>query len=118
MKAESCVKALSGTGPAKLFHGCFLVGGLFRVTSRLSPGAHGESHGLQSKANLPFPSLCRQEEEVLSSDDEPLHAGDMLAVDAPAQKSQPTYKKSLRLSSEQIVCTLLLCCLLVCVEAR
>ncbi|XP_054701834.1 phosphatidate phosphatase LPIN3 isoform X2 [Grus americana] len=44
----------------------------------------------------------RQEEEVLSSDDEPLHAGDMLAVDAPAQKSQPTYKKSLRLSSEQI----------------
>ncbi|XP_009578729.1 PREDICTED: phosphatidate phosphatase LPIN3, partial [Fulmarus glacialis] len=44
----------------------------------------------------------RQEEEVSSSDDEPLHPGDMLAVDAPAQKSQPTYKKSLRLSSEQI----------------
>ncbi|XP_072735204.1 phosphatidate phosphatase LPIN3 [Ciconia boyciana] len=44
----------------------------------------------------------RQEEEVSSSDDEPLHPGDMLAVDAPAEKSQPTYKKSLRLSSEQI----------------
>lgn len=44
----------------------------------------------------------RQEEEVSSSDDEPLHPGDMLAVDAPAQKSQPTYKKSLRLSSDQI----------------
>ncbi|NXT42757.1 LPIN3 phosphatase, partial [Pelecanoides urinatrix] len=42
------------------------------------------------------------EEEMSSSDDEPLHPGDMLAVDAPAQKSQPTYKKSLRLSSEQI----------------
>ncbi|KAM6243328.1 phosphatidate phosphatase LPIN3 isoform 2-T3 [Spheniscus humboldti] len=44
----------------------------------------------------------RQEEEVSSSDDEPLHPRDRLAVDAPAQKSQPTYKKSLRLSSEQI----------------
>ncbi|NXJ91484.1 LPIN3 phosphatase, partial [Corythaixoides concolor] len=56
-----------------------------------------------SKANVHFPFLCRQEEEgVSSSDDEPLHPGDMLAVDAPAQKSQPTYKKSLRLSSEQI----------------
>ncbi|XP_075624763.1 phosphatidate phosphatase LPIN3 isoform X2 [Balearica regulorum gibbericeps] len=44
----------------------------------------------------------RQEEVVFSSDDEPLHAEDMFAVDAPAQKSQPTYKKSLRLSSEQI----------------
>ncbi|NWH49211.1 LPIN3 phosphatase, partial [Fregata magnificens] len=43
-----------------------------------------------------------QEEEGSSSDDEPLHPGDMLAMDAPAQKSLPTYKKSLRLSSEQI----------------
>ncbi|NXF28672.1 LPIN3 phosphatase, partial [Nyctibius bracteatus] len=42
------------------------------------------------------------QKEVSSSDDEPMHPGDMLAVDAPAQKSQPTYKKSLRLSSEQI----------------
>lgn len=67
-----------------------------------------------------FPFLYRQEEEVASSDDEPLHPRDMLAVDAPAQKSQPTYKKSLRLSSEQIVCTLLLLlqCLLVCVGVR
>ncbi|KAM6319271.1 phosphatidate phosphatase LPIN3 [Podargus strigoides] len=47
-------------------------------------------------------ALQRQEEEVSSSDDEPLHPGDMVAVDVPAQKSQPTYKKSLRLSSEQI----------------
>ncbi|NWH80132.1 LPIN3 phosphatase, partial [Piaya cayana] len=46
-------------------------------------------------ANMLFPSLYRQEEEVSSSDDEPLHPG-------AAQKSQPTYKKSLRLSSEQI----------------
>nr|XP_009944013.1 PREDICTED: phosphatidate phosphatase LPIN3 [Opisthocomus hoazin] len=43
-----------------------------------------------------------QEEEVSTSDDEPRHPGAMLAVDAPAQKSQPAYKKSLRLSSEQI----------------
>ncbi|XP_010145639.1 PREDICTED: phosphatidate phosphatase LPIN3 [Eurypyga helias] len=40
-----------------------------------------------------------QEEEVSSSDDEPLHSEDMLA---DAQKPQPTHKKSLRLSSEQI----------------
>ncbi|XP_009081242.1 PREDICTED: phosphatidate phosphatase LPIN3 [Acanthisitta chloris] len=44
----------------------------------------------------------RQEEEVSSSDDEPLHPGDMLAMETPAQKPLPTYKKSLRLSSEQI----------------
>uniref|UniRef100_A0A8C3KEK9 Lipin 3 n=1 Tax=Calidris pygmaea TaxID=425635 RepID=A0A8C3KEK9_9CHAR len=49
-----------------------------------------------------FPSLCREEEVVSSSDDEPLHSREILTVDAPAQKSQPTYKKSLRLSSEQI----------------
>lgn len=55
-----------------------------------------------------FPSLYRQEEEGSSSDDEPLYPRDTLAMDAPAQKSLPTYKKSLRLSSEQIVCTLLL----------
>ncbi|NXW84124.1 LPIN3 phosphatase, partial [Alopecoenas beccarii] len=42
------------------------------------------------------------QEEASSSDDEPLHPRDMLAVDTPAQKSLPTYKKSLRLSSEQI----------------
>ncbi|XP_053937688.1 phosphatidate phosphatase LPIN3 isoform X2 [Cuculus canorus] len=40
-------------------------------------------------------SRQRQKEEVSSSDDEPLHLG-------AAQKSQPTYKKSLRLSSKQI----------------
>ncbi|NWS14011.1 LPIN3 phosphatase, partial [Pachyramphus minor] len=46
--------------------------------------------------------LCRQEEEGSSSDDETLHSGDMLAIETPAQKPLPTYKKSLRLSSEQI----------------
>ncbi|NXP12082.1 LPIN3 phosphatase, partial [Thinocorus orbignyianus] len=35
-------------------------------------------------------------------DDEPLHPREILAVGVPVQKSQPTYKKSLRLSSEQI----------------
>ncbi|NXJ67039.1 LPIN3 phosphatase, partial [Rostratula benghalensis] len=56
-----------------------------------------------SKANVLFHPLSREEEEaVSSSDDEPLHPRDVLAVDAPAWKSQPTYKKSLRLSSEQI----------------
>ncbi|XP_061864935.1 phosphatidate phosphatase LPIN3 [Colius striatus] len=44
----------------------------------------------------------RQEEEGSSSDDESLHPGDMVAVDAPAEKPLPTYKKSLRLSSQQI----------------
>ncbi|XP_064023381.1 phosphatidate phosphatase LPIN3 isoform X2 [Pogoniulus pusillus] len=44
----------------------------------------------------------RQEEEKSSSDDEPLQPGDMLDLAAPAQKPQPTYKKSLRLSSQQI----------------
>ncbi|NWI37600.1 LPIN3 phosphatase, partial [Picathartes gymnocephalus] len=50
----------------------------------------------------PFPSLCRQEENESSSDYQLLHPGDMLEVEAPAQKPLPTYKKSLRLSSEQI----------------
>ncbi|NXS31165.1 LPIN3 phosphatase, partial [Pomatostomus ruficeps] len=50
----------------------------------------------------PFPSLCRQEERELSSDHEPLHPGNLLAVEDPAQKPLPTYRKSLRLSSEQI----------------
>ncbi|NWX56804.1 LPIN3 phosphatase, partial [Promerops cafer] len=50
----------------------------------------------------PFSSLCRQEEKESSSDDQLLHPGDMLAGEAPAQKPLPTFKKSLRLSSEQI----------------
>ncbi|NWU81729.1 LPIN3 phosphatase, partial [Onychorhynchus coronatus] len=49
-----------------------------------------------------FLSLCRQEEEGSSSADETLHSGDVLAIEAPAQKPLPTYRKSLRLSSEQI----------------
>ncbi|NXC25760.1 LPIN3 phosphatase, partial [Campylorhamphus procurvoides] len=50
-----------------------------------------------------FPSLCRQKEGGSSRDDETLHSGKMLATETPAEKPQPTYKKSLRLSSEQIV---------------
>uniref|UniRef100_A0A8C3R0K5 phosphatidate phosphatase n=1 Tax=Cyanoderma ruficeps TaxID=181631 RepID=A0A8C3R0K5_9PASS len=41
------------------------------------------------------------EKESLS-DNQLLHPGDMLAVEASAQKPLPTYKKSLRLSSKQI----------------
>ncbi|XP_074744507.1 phosphatidate phosphatase LPIN3 isoform X1 [Strix uralensis] len=58
------------------------------------------------KANVgmlqPDSAQQRQEEEGSSSDDDALHPGDTLAMGAPAQKSLPTYKKSLRLSSEQI----------------
>ncbi|NWT57011.1 LPIN3 phosphatase, partial [Erythrocercus mccallii] len=50
----------------------------------------------------PFPSLCRQEEKESPSDNQLLNPGDVLAVKASAQKPLPTYKKSLRLSSEQI----------------
>ncbi|NXR19635.1 LPIN3 phosphatase, partial [Cinclus mexicanus] len=50
----------------------------------------------------PFPSLCRQEKEESSSDSQLFHPGNMLTVKAPAQKLLPAYKKSLRLSSEQI----------------
>ncbi|NXI68127.1 LPIN3 phosphatase, partial [Anseranas semipalmata] len=53
-----------------------------------------------------FPvEVCLQwwlQEEGSSSDGEPLHPGDVLATDTSAQKSLPTYRKSLRLSSEQI----------------
>ncbi|NXR64400.1 LPIN3 phosphatase, partial [Rhadina sibilatrix] len=56
---------------------------------------------LQQTLADPFPSLCRQEEKS-SSDSQLLHPGDMLAMEASAQKPLPAYKKSLRLSSEQI----------------
>ncbi|NXG11503.1 LPIN3 phosphatase, partial [Sakesphorus luctuosus] len=49
-----------------------------------------------------FSSFCRQEEEESFSDDETLHYGDMLAIETPAENPLTTYKKSLRLSSEQI----------------
>ncbi|NXR09417.1 LPIN3 phosphatase, partial [Semnornis frantzii] len=62
----------------------------------------GDSHGLQGKTNVLLLSLIRQEEEKSSSDDDSLHPGTVLELAAPAQKSQPTYKKSLRLSSGQI----------------
>ncbi|XP_050763420.1 phosphatidate phosphatase LPIN3 isoform X1 [Gymnogyps californianus] len=65
-----------------------------------------EQQSRPGKANVgtlqPDSAQQRQEEEESSSDDELLHPGDMLAMDAPAQKSLPAYKKSLRLSSEQI----------------
>ncbi|NXW68061.1 LPIN3 phosphatase, partial [Hirundo rustica] len=57
---------------------------------------------LEQTLGDPFPSLCRQEEKEPSSDNQFLHPGDMLAMEASAQKPLPTYKKSLRLSSEQI----------------
>ncbi|NWT66882.1 LPIN3 phosphatase, partial [Prunella himalayana] len=50
----------------------------------------------------PFPSLCRQKEKELPGDNKPQYPGNLLAVEAPAQKPLPTFKKSLRLSSEQI----------------
>ncbi|NXM85501.1 LPIN3 phosphatase, partial [Oenanthe oenanthe] len=50
----------------------------------------------------PFSSLCRQEEKESSSDSPFLQSGDILTTKAPAQKLLPAYKKSLRLSSEQI----------------
>ncbi|NWT09974.1 LPIN3 phosphatase, partial [Vireo altiloquus] len=50
----------------------------------------------------PFPSLCRQEENKSSRDNQFLDPENILAMEAPAQKPPPTYKKSLRLSSEQI----------------
>ncbi|NXC58235.1 LPIN3 phosphatase, partial [Aleadryas rufinucha] len=58
-------------------------------------------HFVKTLANR-FPSLCRQEEKESSSDNHLLHPEDMLAREAPAQRPLPTYKKSLRLSSEQI----------------
>ncbi|KFO53140.1 Phosphatidate phosphatase LPIN3, partial [Corvus brachyrhynchos] len=58
------------------------------------------------KANMgmlqPDPAQQRQEEKESSSDSHLLHPEDVLAVETPAQKHLPTYKKSLRLSSEQI----------------
>ncbi|NXS80396.1 LPIN3 phosphatase, partial [Erpornis zantholeuca] len=50
----------------------------------------------------PFPSLRRQEVKKSSRDNQFLDPGNILAVEASAQKPLPTYKKSLRLSSEQI----------------
>ncbi|XP_068063631.1 phosphatidate phosphatase LPIN3 isoform X2 [Anomalospiza imberbis] len=48
------------------------------------------------------PAQQRREEKESPSDNEPQHPGDMSAVEAPAHKSLPTFKKSLRLSSKQI----------------
>ncbi|NXY24098.1 LPIN3 phosphatase, partial [Atrichornis clamosus] len=58
------------------------------------------------RKEFPTEEVClkqwMQEEERLSSNNEPMHPGDVLPMEAPAQKPLPTYKKSLRLSSEQI----------------
>ncbi|NXA83949.1 LPIN3 phosphatase, partial [Thryothorus ludovicianus] len=56
------------------------------------------------RRELPTEGVClqQQEEEESSSDNESQHPGDMLTMEAPAQKPLPSYKKSLRLSSEQI----------------
>ncbi|XP_062445618.1 phosphatidate phosphatase LPIN3 isoform X2 [Rhea pennata] len=48
------------------------------------------------------PQQRQEEEEASSSDGEPLDSGGPLTKDTSAQKSLPTYKKSLRLSSKQI----------------
>ncbi|NXV68970.1 LPIN3 phosphatase, partial [Molothrus ater] len=50
----------------------------------------------------PFSSLCRQEDKESPSKNEPQSAGDTLAAKAPTQKPLPNFRKSLRLSSEQI----------------
>ncbi|XP_041275143.1 phosphatidate phosphatase LPIN3 [Onychostruthus taczanowskii] len=44
---------------------------------------------------------CGEEQES-PNDSEPQHPGDMLEVEAPAEKTLPTFRKTLRLSSEQI----------------
>ncbi|KAM7005189.1 phosphatidate phosphatase LPIN3 [Passerculus sandwichensis] len=44
----------------------------------------------------------RQEGKESLSENEPQHLGDVLAAKAPAQKPLPNFRKSLRLSSEQI----------------
>ncbi|NXD63426.1 LPIN3 phosphatase, partial [Eolophus roseicapillus] len=57
---------------------------------------------LSSGCDTRVPGEEGSREEGSSSDEEPLRSGGMLAMDASEQKSLPTYKKSLRLSSEQI----------------
>ncbi|NXR40464.1 LPIN3 phosphatase, partial [Zosterops hypoxanthus] len=56
------------------------------------------------RREFPTEGVClqQQEEKESSSDSEPQHPGDTLAVEASAQKPLQTYKKSLRLSSAQI----------------
>ncbi|NWU03347.1 LPIN3 phosphatase, partial [Urocynchramus pylzowi] len=56
------------------------------------------------RREFPTEGVCLQqwEEKESPSDNEPQHPGHMLAVKAPTQKPLPTFKKSLRLSSEQI----------------
>ncbi|NXO82565.1 LPIN3 phosphatase, partial [Sitta europaea] len=56
------------------------------------------------RREFPTEGVClqQQEKKESSSDSQLLHPGDTLAVEAPGQKPLPNYKRSLRLSSEQI----------------
>ncbi|NWI82229.1 LPIN3 phosphatase, partial [Dryoscopus gambensis] len=56
------------------------------------------------RREFPTEGVClqQQEEKESSRDNHLLHPGDVFAMGAPGQKPLPTYKKSLRLSSEQI----------------
>ncbi|XP_055578988.1 phosphatidate phosphatase LPIN3 [Falco cherrug] len=76
----------------------------FSWRRREFPAEEQQQRPGKTKTGMLQPSSAqqRQEEEGSSSDDGSLHPGNLLARDAPAQKSPPTYKKSLRLSSEQI----------------
>lgn len=90
--------------PAQLLHG--QVGGLSWIPSNSPLVLLRRTTGCRVKPTCS--SLCRQEEEVSSSGNESLHLGDALATDTSAQKSLPTYRKSLQLSSE--LCLFPLCC--------
>ncbi|XP_014796727.1 PREDICTED: phosphatidate phosphatase LPIN3 [Calidris pugnax] len=74
----------------------------FSWRRREFPAEEWSRPGKATTGMLQRDSAQQREEVVSSSDDEPGHHGGILTVDGPAQKSQPTYKKSLRLSSEQI----------------
>ncbi|XP_008947288.1 PREDICTED: phosphatidate phosphatase LPIN3-like [Merops nubicus] len=75
----------------------------FSWSRREFPAEEQSRPGKANEGTLePDPAQQRQEEEGSSSEDEPLPPGDTLARDVPAQRSPPSYRKSLRLSSNQI----------------
>ncbi|XP_065547492.1 phosphatidate phosphatase LPIN3 isoform X2 [Lathamus discolor] len=75
----------------------------FSWRKREFPSEEQQPRPGKANAGMLQPDSAQQrQEEESSSDEEPLCPGDILAMDAPEQKSLPTYKKSLRLSSEQI----------------
>ncbi|XP_032930863.1 phosphatidate phosphatase LPIN3-like [Catharus ustulatus] len=76
-------------------------------SSDSEPQHPGDMLAMVGPAQKPLPTNKigqeeKESEKESSSDNEPLHPGDRLTVKAPAQKLLPVYKKSLRLSSEQI----------------